>query len=172
MSGLGKEKKGTWLAATIEGKRAEVNDPCGHVMASVGCRVLVCDDCLMRRAEATRKDRDDWRKGVALIASAAGYKDGLSCVDIAEAVLDLRAKLEQANSLLSRCGALRQQEFCLMEKHASFMVAVDEWATAFDMAGEGPDIDLDALWDKVATTRAALSPPAVSACYATAIGKE
>ena len=40
-----------------------------------------------------REDQQDWRKGVALIASALGYKDAdLSCVGIADVALNLRAE--------------------------------------------------------------------------------
>ena len=43
-----------------------------------------------------REDQQDWRKGVALIASALGYKDAdLSCVGIADAALTLRAEIER-----------------------------------------------------------------------------
>lgn len=43
-----------------------------------------------------RADQQDWRKGVALIASALGDKDdNLSCVRIAEVALALRSRLEQ-----------------------------------------------------------------------------
>lgn len=57
------------------------------------------------RAEAERDrlkaDQQDWRKGVALIASALGDKaDDLSCVRIAEIALTLRAALEEAHALL------------------------------------------------------------------------
>lgn len=51
-----------------------------------------------------RADRDDWRKGVGLIASALGL-DTLSCVDIAERALEVRADNErlQAEVKRSRC---------------------------------------------------------------------
>lgn len=42
-------------------------------------------------------DQADWRKGVALIASALGEKDppDLSCARIAEVALNMRAALEK-----------------------------------------------------------------------------
>lgn len=43
---------------------------------------------------ALRKDQQDWRTGVELIASALGM-DTLSCVDIYERALELRAIIEE-----------------------------------------------------------------------------
>lgn len=39
-----------------------------------------------------KADQADWRKGVKYIASCIGYKDGLSCVDIAHKILEHVAK--------------------------------------------------------------------------------
>lgn len=49
------------------------------------------------RVEALRADQADWRKGVAYIAAAVGLPEGapLSPVDIAQAVLAMRAEVER-----------------------------------------------------------------------------
>ena len=56
----------------------------------------------MEGARATvrelKKDQADWRKGVALIASALGEKDppDLCCVRLSRVALEMRAALERA----------------------------------------------------------------------------
>jgi len=64
---------------------------------------------------ALRADQSDWRKGVGFIASALGI-DSLSCVDIAERGLEIRAERDalkaeverpRCNDLLCRCCARR-----------------------------------------------------------------
>jgi len=68
-----------------------------------------------REIAALRADQSDWRKGVGFIASALGI-DSLSCVDIAERGLEIRAERDalkaeverpRCNDLLCRCCARR-----------------------------------------------------------------
>lgn len=58
---------------------------------------------LEQERDRLKADQQDWRKGVALIASALGDPaDNLSCVRIAEIGLTLRANLETADEQLVR----------------------------------------------------------------------
>ena len=52
---------------------------------------------LRRQLEALQADQQDWRNGVALIASALGERNpkDLSCVRISENALSIRAKVEE-----------------------------------------------------------------------------
>ena len=139
MSSVNDEKKGTWAKVTIEGSnvttprltQAELEHVrlvaetagFGTNMATQPSReetVAICDELL-----TLRKDQADWRKGVELIASAAGYKDGLSCVDIAEAVLAQRAKLEQAIDALGDAATMAYRNDC-RESAAKIQVKINE----------------------------------------------
>lgn len=75
---------GIWWASNVE---------CGLLRA----------DLLASRAEvaALKDDQTDWRKGVELIASALGLKT-LACVSIADAALELRAKLAEAEGKVAQ----------------------------------------------------------------------
>lgn len=81
---------------------------------SLGQRLLKAGAAALRAAvspqaqeiERLKADQADWRKGVALIASALGDKDdNLSCVRIAHVALEQRAKLEAAEAELAQVRA-------------------------------------------------------------------
>lgn len=54
--------------------------------------------------DALKADQTDWRNGVGSIAAALG-KSTLSCVDLAEAALEVRANLEQAQARIAELEA-------------------------------------------------------------------
>lgn len=61
---------------------------------------------------ALRADQQDWRKGVALIASSLGEKDpsNLCCVRISEIALTLRAEVERLREAVEwACNSLGER---------------------------------------------------------------
>lgn len=107
---IAKPEEPTELVVAVKrrAERAEAErDQLQNQIIDLGARVAIADEeraeAVAIRAERDRlkADQQDWRKGVALIASALGDKaDDLSCVRIAEVALTLRATLEEAHALL------------------------------------------------------------------------
>ncbi len=72
---------------------------------SAGTRCQAAEATVAAQAQEIadlKADQQDWRKGVALIASSLGDKsDNLSCVRIAEVALEMRAEAEEVCSRLT-----------------------------------------------------------------------
>ena len=66
-------------------------------------------DWLISEVERLRGDQQDWRKGVALIASAVGITDTLSCVAISQRVLEQAAEVERLTHLHNLDHSLADQ---------------------------------------------------------------
>ncbi len=101
---------GPRIKARLEADREE-NAANAHLIAQ-GIKVV---NEQAAEIAALKADQADWRKGVGFIASALGI-DSLSCVDIAERGLEIRAERDalkaeverpRCNDLLCRCCARR-----------------------------------------------------------------